>query len=95
MVVGAIKITLMLYACRSLKEKRSYVKKALARIRKRFEVSCAEVGENEKWQLTQLGFAITSNSETVCERVLDGIIKELEASHESEATRIERDYLYL
>ncbi|MGQ0520053.1 MAG: DUF503 domain-containing protein [Actinomycetota bacterium] len=44
-------------ASHSLKEKRAVVKPILEGARRRFQVSAAEVGAQDKWQRAVLGFA--------------------------------------
>jgi uncharacterized protein YlxP (DUF503 family) len=50
-------VELHLPASHSLKEKRAVVKPILEGARRRFQVSAAEVGAQDKWQRAVLGFA--------------------------------------
>jgi uncharacterized protein YlxP (DUF503 family) len=61
MVVGVCQITLHLPECHSLKEKRQVIKSLMARIRNQFEVAIAEVADNDRWQVAQLGVSCVSN----------------------------------
>jgi uncharacterized protein YlxP (DUF503 family) len=44
----------------SLKDKRMVVKSVKERCRSRFNVSVVESGDNDKWQLGRLGFALAA-----------------------------------
>ncbi len=46
----------------SLKEKRKTIQSIIARTRKRFNISIAEVGHHDLWQRSTLGFAAVSNT---------------------------------
>jgi uncharacterized protein YlxP (DUF503 family) len=45
----------------SLKGKRQILKSITARLRNKFNISVAEVGDNDLWQLATLGFSCVSN----------------------------------
>ena len=79
----------------SLKQKRSEVKRILARIKKRFPVAYAEVGELDKWQLAELGFACVSNNIDICERILDSVADEIETKADAEVMEETREVLKL
>jgi uncharacterized protein len=74
----------MLYACAlavdlripgagSLKAKRSVVKHLVQSCRSRFEVAAAEVGYQEQWQRSEIGFATVSGSPGQVDSVLDAV----------------------
>jgi uncharacterized protein YlxP (DUF503 family) len=77
-----LKLDLRLHGPQNLKQKRSVIQKILARCRNRFPVSCAEVGHQDLWQRTQLGFAVVSSSEQVLAPILSRIEDEILASAE-------------
>jgi uncharacterized protein len=64
----------------SLKDKRQIVKSVLARLRGNFEVSAAEVGDQELWQLATLGITCASNDTGHVEVVLDRAVRFVEES---------------
>jgi uncharacterized protein len=94
MIVGTLKVNVHLYACASLKDKRSEVKRILARL-KTLPVAMAEVGELDKWQLAQLGFVCVSNSADICDRILDSVEREIESKADAEIMHGEREILHL
>jgi len=61
MVVGSGLVELWIAESRSLKEKRGVLKRILQRTRNSFNVSIAEVGENDSWKRAKVGFAIVGN----------------------------------
>jgi len=73
MVVGVLRLSLSIPAASSLKDKRQVVRKITGRIRARFEVSVAEVGENDIWQRAQLGIAVVGNDRRFINEVLDKV----------------------
>lgn len=82
MVIGVLQLDLHLHGPQSLKQKRGVVKRLLARVRNRFPASCSEVGHQELWQRTLLGFAVVNTSERVIAPILTRIEEELLASGE-------------
>src|SRR5207253_6834439 len=71
--VGHLHVALRLPACHSLKEKRAVIKPILDGARRRFQVAAAEVGFQEKWQRTELGFAAVSGRSGHVKEVLDAV----------------------
>ena len=61
MVVGVIKITFVLHGNRSLKEKRRVVRSVKDKLKKRFNVSVAEVADHDIHQRATLGLSVTSS----------------------------------
>ncbi len=71
MIVGVAEITLHLPESHSLKDKRQIISSVMARVRQRFEIAVAEVGENDRWQIARLGMSCVSNSRQHVEEVLN------------------------
>jgi uncharacterized protein YlxP (DUF503 family) len=82
MNVGASKITLRLPENHSLKGKRRVIKSLCSRIRGKFNVSIAEVGDNDSWQIATLGVACASNSSRHTDDVLSSVMDFIERSRE-------------
>lgn len=78
MVIGACTIRLQLPASHSLKEKRGVLKSAMARLRNEFNISVAEVGDNERWQSALLGVAAVSNDAVYVEGLLRRVVEWIE-----------------
>lgn len=94
MVIGVLQLDLRLHGPQSLKQKRGVVQKLLARSRSRFPASCSEVGHQELWQRTLLGFAVVSNSEHVVAPILSKIEEELLGSGEVDLINAEVEIIH-
>ena len=75
MNVGACRVTLRLPENDSLKGKRQLVKSLTARLRNKYNVSVAEVGDNERWQIVSLGITCVANSERHVNEVLSSVVE--------------------
>jgi uncharacterized protein YlxP (DUF503 family) len=73
MVVGLLRITLHVPEAHSLKDRRAAVRRAVERVRARFNVSIAEVGDLERWQTATVAVAAVSNSRAHVNEVLDRV----------------------
>jgi len=61
----------MIPACRSLKEKRRALKRIKDRTSNTFGIAVAEVGLNDVWQRSELGFAVVGNDR----RKIEGLMQ--------------------
>lgn len=89
MVVGVLRLDLQLFSPQNLKEKRSLIKRLLGRCRERFPVSCAEVGAQDLWQRSELGFAVVEHDAARLQALFEKLEQELLCSGEAEV--LERD----
>ncbi len=74
MFVGFCKIRLRLPENLELKGKRRVLKSIIAQIRNKFNVSIAEVEEQDAWQLAILGVSCVSNSNQFSNEVLSRVV---------------------
>jgi len=74
MNVGVCKIELRLPENLSLKGKRQVLKSITTRVRNKFNVSVAEVDNNDLWQLSTLGICYLSNNKRHTNEVLSKIV---------------------
>ncbi|MBC8459183.1 MAG: DUF503 domain-containing protein [Deltaproteobacteria bacterium] len=79
MVLGTLKLSLYIHDSHSLKEKRKVVKSIVAKVQKRFNVSIAEVGSNDKWQMIELGISAVGNDRRFVNSILDNILSYLDS----------------
>ena len=70
MFVGVLRLTFHIPHARSLKDKRSVTRKFRDRVRARFDVSIAEVGEQDLLQRAVFGVSVVSGDASVCDEVL-------------------------
>ena len=94
MVIGVLQLDLRLHGPQNLKQKRGVIQKLLARCRNRFPASCAEVGHQDLWQRSQLGFAVVNTSEQVIAPILTRIEDEVLASGEVDLINAETEFIH-
>jgi uncharacterized protein len=68
--VGICKVKLRLPDNLSLKGKRQVVKSLTARLKNKFNISIAEVEDNDLWQLATIGICFVSNDQRFTNEVL-------------------------
>jgi len=78
MVVGVCTIDIHFPESGSLKSKRQILKRIKDRIRNRFNVSLAEVDNNDLWQRTTLGVAAVANQGKFVNQILSQVIEHLQ-----------------
>ena len=66
-------VELHIPASTSLKAKRSVLRHLLDTARSRFHVAAAEVGFQDQWQRSEIGFAAVARDTTHVEEVLDSV----------------------
>jgi uncharacterized protein YlxP (DUF503 family) len=81
MFVGVLRLTLHLPDPGSLKSKRHLLRSALDRVRARFLVAIAEVGDNDLWQRSVVGVAAVGNDHAFVNETLDKVADFLESVH--------------
>lgn len=74
MNVGVCRIDLRLPENHTLKEKRRVLKSIITRVRSKFNVSIAEVDDQELWQLATLGVCYVSNDKRYTNEVLSKVV---------------------
>jgi uncharacterized protein YlxP (DUF503 family) len=60
MWIGWIEFDILLGDVQSLKEKRSAVRPLIAEVKRRFDVSVAEVGDHDQYRRTRLGVGLVA-----------------------------------
>ena len=78
MVVGICHVRLLLHNVFSLKEKRGIVRRIIGRVKSKFSVSIAEVGENDLLQRASIGFCVVGNDRAFVNSCLDKIMAFIE-----------------
>ena len=71
MNVGLCRVTLRLPQNGSLKDKRQVVRSLTTRLRNKFNVSVAEVDDNDRWQTATIGITCVSNDAKHAREQLD------------------------
>lgn len=79
-MIATLTIHLHLPACASLKEKRGRIKPLMARLRREFNVSVAEMDFQDKWQETVIICAMVGNERRHLESALQAVSKWVEGN---------------
>ncbi len=74
MIIGSLTIQLRLPLAHSLKDKRSVVKSVIAKLRNEFNVSVAEVAEQDRWQTAVIGVASVSSDARYTREQLQAVV---------------------
>jgi uncharacterized protein YlxP (DUF503 family) len=72
--VGTLEIVLLIRESHSLKSRRRVVKSLIDRIRSRFNVSVADVGDQNLWQRAVIGVAVVANDGRFVNEVLSKVL---------------------
>jgi uncharacterized protein YlxP (DUF503 family) len=75
MHVSVCQIELRLPENHSLKGKRQVVKSVITRVQNKFNVSVAEIDDQDLWQLATLGMACVSNHRRHADETLANVVK--------------------
>ena len=84
MVVMSCSVQLYLGQSQSLKDKRQVIKSLKDRIGNAFNVSVAEVADQNLWQKATLGFAVVSNQTRHANEVLSKVVNFIERDYSIE-----------
>jgi uncharacterized protein YlxP (DUF503 family) len=87
--VAIARVTYFLAGSHSLKEKRMVVRRIRDRAQQKFNVSIAEVGDNDLWQRLVMGVALVGNERRFAETSLDEVVRFLR--EQGEVTNVERE----
>ena len=79
-MLATLTIHLHLPACTSLKEKRGRIKPLMARLRKEFNLSAAEMDLQDKWAETVIACAMINSDAVVLRQSLQSVAKWVEAN---------------
>ncbi len=77
----------------SLKSKRSVLKSLKDRVRSRFNVSVAEVGEQDKWQRCLVAVSMICDDKAVISRGFEGIVRLVEESGDIQLLRHRTEFV--
>jgi uncharacterized protein len=86
MFVGIGLLRIVIHQSSSLKGKRQVVKSILGKVRSKFDVSIAEVDDNDKWQICSLGLTVVSNDAGHAHKMLETINDYIENLYLAEVT---------
>lgn len=81
MVIGTCSIQLYFSESESLKRKRQFLKRIKDRVRNKFNVSIAEVKDNDLWQRTTLGVSTVANDRRFINEILSKVVQQIEGEN--------------
>lgn len=64
----------------SLKDKRQVIKSITSRLQNKFNISVAEIDDNDRWQLATIGICCISNDKRYTNTVLSNVVNFVEGS---------------
>ena len=91
MFVGVLRLTLHLPDPGSLKSKRHLLRSAIDRVKAKFNVSIAEVAENDLWQKSVVGVAAVGNDHAFVNESLDKVADFVASIHGGQILVTARD----
>ena len=77
--IGILIVSVHIPSAQSLKEKRMVLKSLKDRARSQFNASVDELGDQDKWQTANLGFAMIGNDNRYINGTLDNIFSFVES----------------
>lgn len=73
MRIGTLRVYLQIPTAHSLKEKRQVIRALKDRLFAQFNVSVAEIGSNDKWQVGELGVVTVGNEKRIVESSVEKV----------------------
>ena len=95
MVIAYAVFDLHLPGCRGLKEKRMIVRSLKTRIRNEFEVSAAEVGDQDLLQRAELGVAAVGPDQAPLDALLQGVLRFVEENLDGEILEYRNEFIHV
>lgn len=80
-MIGLLEIELFNGVSRSLKQKRSQLRRLIDRLHNEFNVTVAEVDFQNTWQRTRIAVAVVSNDARHNNQVLEKVVKRIRNNH--------------
>ncbi len=74
MNVGICRLRIHIPESQSLKDKRKILQSLLTRMKKQFNISIAEIGDQDVWRIATIGIACVSNHTYRVDEVFEAII---------------------
>ncbi len=93
MIIGVVKVKIHTPWVHSLKEKRMVVKSICAKVRNKFNVSIAEVEEQDIHQIIVIAFACIAGNSAHADSINDNVLNFIESNTEGNIINIERELI--
>ena len=95
MVIAYAVFDLHLPGCRGLKEKRMIVKSLKTRIRNQFEVSAAEIADQDLLQRASLGVAAVGGEQPPLDALLQHVLRFVEENLDGEILDYRNEFIHV
>ena len=93
MIIGLCTLEFHLPACRSLKEKRRFLKSFRGRVSQRFNVAVSEIEHHDLWQRSTLGVVTVGVDRVPLDRVLQKVLREAERQPEAQLISVNVEFI--
>lgn len=90
MAIVGMEISLRLFDTYSLKDKRSVIKSITRKMQNKFNISIAEIDQQDMLNEAVIGISVVSNTYQVANKMLDTVLYEIEEQFEIEVFKVER-----
>lgn len=95
MVIGSGIIEIWISESRSLKEKRGVLSRILKRTQNEFNISIAEIGENDHWKRAKIGFCVVGNDHSYINGKMDHVLRFLGNLHLAEVLDVKVEMIHI
>ncbi len=95
MHVGCCSLKFFLHGNRSLKGKRRVVKSLRDRVKNKFNISVAEIGDQDVWQSLHIGIAAVSSDAQYLDGLLRQVVDFIDNLHLAEMTDCQIELLHM
>lgn len=93
MIIGTAKVSLHANWVHSLKEKRMIVQSIIAKVKNKFNVSIAEVGNQDYHQSIVIGIACVTNSSRLANSIMQNVVEYIEEHTDALVENVEFEIL--
>jgi hypothetical protein len=91
LIIGLLTLELFFSQSESLKDKRRLLKSIIDQTKSRFNVSVAEAGEQDRWQISLLAVVTVSNDSAYVSRILSSVEKFIERTGKAEILSVKTE----
>ncbi len=93
MIIGVCTLEFHLPACRSLKEKRRFLKSFRTRVSNKFNVAVSEVDHHDLWQRSTIGVVSIAAEREPIDKMFQKVLREAERQREAQLISVEIEFL--
>ncbi|MCB4203586.1 DUF503 domain-containing protein [Deferribacterales bacterium Es71-Z0220] len=93
MIIGVLNILLEIPSAFSLKEKRRVLNSLKTKLKSKFNISVAEIGEKDIWNRAEIGVALISDDTSFCNEQLGKVVDFVDNQHDVVVLEINQEIL--